>query len=67
MDRIACMQSFVRAIELNSFSAVAREQQTTQPTISKQIAALENYLGAVFKLIVLLLFEQQCYRVWGLR
>ena len=45
MDRIACMQSFVRAIELNSFSAAAREQQTTQPTISKQIAALEKYLG----------------------
>jgi DNA-binding transcriptional LysR family regulator len=45
MDRIACMQSFVRAIELNSFSAVAREQKTTQPTISKQIAALEKYLG----------------------
>ncbi|MEG3849367.1 LysR family transcriptional regulator [Microcoleus sp. herbarium19] len=39
------MQSFVRAIELNSFSAAAREQQTTQPTISKQIAALEKYLG----------------------
>lgn len=45
MDRIACMQSFVRAIELNSFSAVAREQKTTQPSISKQIAALEKYLG----------------------
>nr|WP_322742630.1 LysR family transcriptional regulator [Synechocystis salina] len=45
MDRLACMQSFVRAIEMNSFSAVAREQQTTQPTISKQIAALEKYLG----------------------
>jgi DNA-binding transcriptional LysR family regulator len=45
MDRIVCMQSFVRAIELNSFSATAREQQTTQPTISKQIAALEKYLG----------------------
>jgi DNA-binding transcriptional LysR family regulator len=30
---------------MNSFSAVAREQQTTQPTISKQIAALEKYLG----------------------
>ena len=45
MDRIACMQSFVRAIELKSFSAVAREQQTTQPTISKQIVALEKYLG----------------------
>ncbi|MEG4281914.1 LysR family transcriptional regulator [Microcoleus sp. A006_D1] len=39
------MQSFVRAIEMKSFSAVAREQQTTQPTISKQIAALEKYLG----------------------
>ncbi|WP_293128184.1 LysR family transcriptional regulator [Microcoleus sp. bin38.metabat.b11b12b14.051] len=39
------MQTFVRAIELKSFSAVAREQQTTQPTISKQIAALEKYLG----------------------
>ena len=45
MDRISCMQTFVRAIELKSFSAVAREQQTTQPTISKQIAALEKYLG----------------------
>ena len=45
MDRIVCMQSFVRAIEMNSFSAVAREKQTTQPTISKQIAALEKYLG----------------------
>ncbi|MEG4318302.1 MULTISPECIES: LysR family transcriptional regulator [unclassified Microcoleus] len=39
------MQTFVRAIEMKSFSAVAREQQTTQPTISKQIAALEKYLG----------------------
>jgi DNA-binding transcriptional LysR family regulator len=45
MDRIACMQTFVRAIEMKSFSAVAREQKTTQPTISKQIAALEKYLG----------------------
>ncbi|BAQ63518.1 LysR family transcriptional regulator [Geminocystis sp. NIES-3709] len=45
MDRISCMQSFVRAVDLNSFSAVAREQNTTQPTISKQIASLEKYLG----------------------
>lgn len=45
MDRISCMQIFVRALELNSFSAVAREQHTTQPTISKQIASLEKYLG----------------------
>ncbi|MDX2255285.1 MAG: LysR family transcriptional regulator [Pseudanabaenaceae cyanobacterium bins.39] len=46
MDRIACMQSFMRVIEMNSFSAVAREQKTTQPTISKQIATLEKHLGA---------------------
>ena len=45
MDRIDCMKSFVRAIEINSFSAVAREQQTTQSKISKQVAALEKHLG----------------------
>uniref|UniRef100_A0A832H0U9 LysR family transcriptional regulator n=1 Tax=Oscillatoriales cyanobacterium SpSt-402 TaxID=2282168 RepID=A0A832H0U9_9CYAN len=44
MDRIACMKSFVRVVETGSFSAVAREMETTQPSISKQIAALENYL-----------------------
>ena len=44
MDRIACMKSFVRTVETGSFSAVARELETTQPTISKQIAALEEYL-----------------------
>ncbi|MBW4644543.1 MAG: LysR family transcriptional regulator [Goleter apudmare HA4340-LM2] len=44
MDRIACMKSFVRTVETGSFSAVAREMDTTQPTISKQIAALEEYL-----------------------
>jgi len=44
MDRIACMKSFVRTVETGSFSAVARELDTTQPTISKQIAALEEYL-----------------------
>ncbi len=44
MDRITCMKSFVRTVETGSFSAVAREMETTQPTISKQIAALEEYL-----------------------
>jgi len=44
MDRLACIKSFVRTVETGSFSAVAREMQTTQPTISKQIAALEKYL-----------------------
>ena len=44
MDRLDCIQSFVRVVETGSFSAVAREHNTTQPTISKQIAALEDYL-----------------------
>ena len=44
MDRIECMKSFVRTVETGSFSAVAREMETTQPTISKQIAALEEYI-----------------------
>lgn len=45
MDRLACMKSFARTVETGSFSAVARELATTQPTISKQIAALEAHLG----------------------
>lgn len=44
MDRLACIKSFVRTVETGSFSAVAKEMKTTQPTISKQIAALEKYL-----------------------
>ncbi|MEE3717281.1 LysR family transcriptional regulator [Tumidithrix elongata RA019] len=34
----------MRTVETGSFSAVAKEMDTTQPTISKQIAALEEYL-----------------------
>ncbi|MCU0566426.1 MAG: LysR family transcriptional regulator [Oculatellaceae cyanobacterium Prado106] len=44
MDRLDCIQTFVRVVETGSFSAVARELNTSQPTISKQIAALEEYL-----------------------
>ncbi|MBR9812751.1 LysR family transcriptional regulator [bacterium] len=46
MDRLSWMQSFVRAAETGSFSAVARELDTTQPTVSKHVASLERYLGA---------------------
>ncbi len=45
MDRFSLMQSYVRAVETGSFSAVARELGTSQPTISKNIAALEDHLG----------------------
>ncbi|MFO1312514.1 MAG: LysR family transcriptional regulator [Burkholderiales bacterium] len=46
MDRLVAMQTFVRVVETGSFSAVAREHQTTQSAVSKQVAALERVLGA---------------------
>ncbi|MGD1865800.1 MAG: LysR family transcriptional regulator [Phormidesmis sp.] len=46
MDKVDSIKSFVRVVEMGSFSAVAKELGTTQPTISKQIAALEKYLDA---------------------
>ena len=45
MDRIAAMAMFVRVVESGSFSAVARELDTTQPNVSKLIRALEARLG----------------------
>jgi DNA-binding transcriptional LysR family regulator len=45
MDTIRSLSAFVRAVELGSLSAVAREQGTTQPTVSKIVAALESELG----------------------
>ncbi|SFU27888.1 LysR family transcriptional regulator [Pseudoduganella namucuonensis] len=45
MDTIRSLQYFVRAVELGSLSAVAREHGTTQPTVSKVVAALEESLG----------------------
>src|ERR1700739_1826580 len=46
MDRLEGIKIFVRGVDSGSFSAVARELGTGQPAISKQIAALEEYLGA---------------------
>ena len=45
MDRLLAMQTFVRVVEAGSFSAVARELSSTQSAVSKQVAALEKYLG----------------------
>lgn len=45
MDKLNAMAIFVRVIERGSFSAVARELQTSQPTISKVLRALETELG----------------------
>jgi len=46
MDRLEGIKIFVRVVESGSFSAVARELGTGQPAISKQVAALEEHLGA---------------------
>jgi len=40
------MRTYVRSVETGSFTAVAIEQGQTQPTVSRQISALEEYLGA---------------------
>lgn len=45
MDTMKSLHWFVRAVELGSLSAVAREAATTQPTVSKVIAGLERDLG----------------------
>ena len=46
MDRLAAMNMFIRVVETGSFSSVARELNSTQPTVSKNIAELESWLGA---------------------
>lgn len=46
MDKLQAMSTFVRVVESGSFSAVARELDATQSAISKQVAALQDDLGA---------------------
>lgn len=45
VDLFASMVLFRRVAEAGSFSAVAREMGCSQPTVSKQVAALEERLG----------------------
>jgi DNA-binding transcriptional LysR family regulator len=44
MDRLQAMEMFVRVVETGSFSKAAREFNTTQPTVTKQVAAIEARL-----------------------
>lgn len=44
MDRLSAMEMFVRIVETGSLSAAAREFDTTQPTVSRQLRALERRL-----------------------
>ena len=46
MDLLAAFRTYVRVAEAGSFSAVARGASATQPAISRQVAALEEHLGA---------------------
>lgn len=45
MDLLSGMRLFARVVETGGFTAVARESRTSQPTISRTIAALEAHLG----------------------
>jgi DNA-binding transcriptional LysR family regulator len=45
-DTLALFHAFIRVVEAGSFSRVAREQNSSQPTVSRQVAALEEHLGA---------------------
>ncbi len=45
MDVLAGMRLFARVVETGGFTVVARETGTSQPTISRTIAALEAHLG----------------------
>jgi DNA-binding transcriptional LysR family regulator len=44
MDRLQAMEMFVRVVETGSFSKAAHEFSTTQPTVTKQVAATEERL-----------------------
>src|SRR6266852_2805289 len=45
-DTISLFRAFIRVVEAGSFTRVAREQNSSQPTVSRQVAALEEHLGA---------------------
>lgn len=45
MDQLSAMRTFVQVVQLGSFSAAARDQSSSQATVSKKVAALEQKLG----------------------
>lgn len=44
-DRLDLLETFVRIVEAGSLSAAARQQGTTQPTVSRRLQQLERLLG----------------------
>jgi DNA-binding transcriptional LysR family regulator len=45
MDLINGLQTFIRVVETGSFSAVARESNTSQSAVTRQVAQLEDHFG----------------------
>lgn len=45
VDRIELLQTFVRIVEGGSLSAAAQRLNTTQPTVSRRLQALERHFG----------------------
>ena len=45
MDLISGLQTFIRVVETGSFSAVAREGNTSQSAVTRQVAQLEAHFG----------------------
>lgn len=46
MDRLSAMEVFVRVVETGGFSAAARDLGLSKSAVSKQVAAIEERLGA---------------------
>ncbi|MFN5701922.1 MAG: LysR family transcriptional regulator [Betaproteobacteria bacterium] len=46
MDKLVAMQTFIRVVELGSFSKAAADLGVGQPSVTKQIAQLEKHLGS---------------------
>lgn len=44
-DRLQLMETFIRIVEAGSLSAAAAQLASTQPTVSRRLAALERSLG----------------------
>jgi DNA-binding transcriptional LysR family regulator len=45
MDRLEALQLFVDVIDTGSFTAAGRKRRFSQPTVTRQVTALEDWLG----------------------
>ncbi len=45
MDLLGALRSFVRVVDTGSFSAVARQEGSSQSTVTRQIGQLEDHFG----------------------